>query len=132
VDKDLAKAFGRFDNGFTLTFENGLVLSTRFGPGNYCDNHAWLTRSADCDNHENWSEWTKENSHMASESMDNLFSDTVEVGVWDSDTRDPRNWVSGWQEAVFDDADPYDDVRGYVTMPEWLQIVEWCRAWNPE
>ena len=75
MDKDLAKAFGRFDNGFTLTFENGLVLSTRFGPENYCDNHAWLTRSADCDNHENWSEWTKENSHMASESMDNLFSD---------------------------------------------------------
>lgn len=118
MDKDIAKTFGRFDNGFTLTFENGLVLSTRFGPGNYCDNH-----EMDISSH-----------------MDNLFSNTVEVGVWDSDSREPRNWVNGWQEAVFDDVrevvfdvvDPYDDVRGYVTMPEWLQILEWCRAWKPE
>ena len=124
MDKDIGKAFGRFDNGFTLTFENGLVLSTRFGPGNYCDNHDAMNIS----------------SQMASESMENLFSNTVEVGVWDSDSRDPRNWVNGWQEAVFDDVrevvfdvvDPYDDVRGYVTMPEWLKIVEWCRAWKPE
>ena len=123
MDKDIGKAFGRFDNGFTLTFENGLVLSTRFGPGNYCDNHEMNI-----------------SSQMASESMGSLFSDTVEVGVWDSDPRDPRNWVNGWQEAVFDDVrevvfdvvDPYDDVRGYVTMPEWLQILEWCRAWKPE
>ena len=124
MDKDIAKTFGRFDNGFTLTFENGLVLSTRFGPGNYCDNHDAMNIS----------------SQMASESMGSLFSDTVEVGVWDSAKHDPRNWVNGWQEAVFDDVrevvfdvvDPYDDVRGYVTMPEWLQILEWCRAWKPE
>ena len=116
MDKDLAKAFGRFDNGFTLTFENGLVLSTRFGPGNYCDNHDAMNIS----------------SQMASESMGSLFSDTVEVGVWDNAIPDPRSWVNGWQEVVFDVADPYDDIRGYVTMPEWLKIVEWCRAWKPE
>ena len=116
VKKDFAKAFGRFDNGFTLTFENGLVLSTRFGAGNYCDNHE-----------------INISSHMASKSMGgNLFSDTVEVGVWDNAKPDPRNWVNGWQEVVFDIADPYDDVRGYVTMPQWLQIVDWCRAWKPE
>ena len=112
MNKDLAKAFGSFDNGFTLTFENGLVLSTRFGPGNYCDN-----------------------ARMNRESLGNLFSlfsDTVEVGVWVNAKPDPRNWVNGWQEVVFDVADLYDDVRGYVTMPEWLQIVDWCRAWKPE
>ena len=113
MNRNEEKAFGSFDNGFTLTFENGLVLSTRFGPGNYCDNHEM-------------------NISSLSEFMGNLFSDTVEVGVWDNAKPDSRCWVNGWQEVVFDvaDADPYDDVRGYVTMPEWLQIVDWCRAWK--
>ena len=114
MNKDF-KAFGRFDNGFTLTFENGLVLSTRFGPGNYCDNYE-MTNSIDM--------------HMGSESMGNLFSDTAEVGVWDNAKLDPRSWVTGWQEVVFDIADPYDDVRGYVSLAEWLQIVDWCKEWK--
>ena len=39
MDKE-TKTFGRYDNGFTLKFDNGLVLSTRFGGMNYCENKA--------------------------------------------------------------------------------------------
>ena len=112
------KAFGRFDNGFTLTFENGLVLSTRFGPGNDCDNREGTFIS-----------------QTASESVRSLFSDPVEVGVWSNNDeaavppRD-RDWVNGWQEVVFDVTDPYNDVRGYVNLAEWLQILDWCKEWK--
>ena len=112
------KAFGRFDNGFTLTFENGLVLSTRFGAMNYCENRSGvLDALAEVDNTP-------------------LFSDDAEVAVWwprlHAESNGSHDWVNGWQEVVFDDADPPDDVRGWVTMAEWLQIVDWCRAWKPE
>ena len=112
VIKDYAKSFGGFDNGFTLVFENGLVLSTRFGAGNYCDN--------------------ERTTETVTRHLGNLFSYTAEVGVWDNESDDSHNWVNGWQQAVFGVADPSDDVRGYVTMPEWLQIVDWCRAWDRE
>ena len=116
MSKDFAKSFGRFDNGFTLTFENGLVLSTRFGAINYCENRAEVLKiPAKVDNTP-------------------LFSDNAEVAVWlnNSEPKTSRDWVNGWQEVVFDVAGLSDDVRGYVTMPEWLQIIDWCRAWEPE
>ena len=128
MNRNEEKAFGSFDNGFTLTFENGLVLSTRFGPGNYCDNHKMNVTSRIA------MAGPAGLASGASDSRSNLFSDTVEVGVWDNAKPGSRCWVNGWQEVVFNvaDADPYDDIRGYVTMPEWLQIVDWCRAWKPE
>ena len=110
------KAFGSFDNGFTMTFENGLVLSTRFGAMNYCENRAdVLDALAEVDNTP-------------------LFSDDAEVAVWlnNSSSNGSHDWENGWQEVVFGDADPSDDVRGWVTMAKWLQIVDWCRTWQAE
>ena len=111
------KAFGRFDNGFTLTFENGLVLSTRFGAMNYCENRSGVL-DALAEHHDDTP----------------LFSDNAEVAVWlnNAESNGSHDWVNGWQEVVFGDADPTDDVRGWVAMAEWLQIVDWCRAWKPE
>ena len=110
------KSFGSFDNGFTMTFENGLVLSTRFGAVNYCENRAEVLK--------------------ASTKVDNtpLFSDDAEVAVWlnNSSSNGSHDWENGWQEVVFGDADPSDDVRGWVTMAKWLQIVDWCRTWQAE
>jgi len=57
------------------------------------------------------------------------------VGVWSNNDeaavppRD-RDWVNGWQEVVFDVTDPYNDVRGYVNLAEWLQILDWCKEWK--
>lgn len=110
------KSFGSFDNGFTMTFENGLVLSTRFGAMNYCENRGdVLDALAEVDNTP-------------------LFSDDAEVAVWlnNSSSNGSHDWENGWQEVVFGDADPSDDVRGWVTMAKWLQIVDWCRTWQAE
>jgi hypothetical protein len=114
MSKESAKAFGRFDNGFTLTFENGLVLSTRFGAQNYCENQGHPTTRDRC--------------------RTLMFSDNAEVAVWlnNAESKTSHDWVNGWQEVVFGDADPADDVRGWVAMAEWLQIVDWCRTWKPE
>lgn len=106
------KRFGSYENGFTLKFDNGLVLSTRFGAGNYCENRDLMPGPMVSDNP--------------------LFSDDCEVAVWDSsatsfDVEDSpnRDWVTGWQKAVFDHPSN-DDVRGWVSFSDWLKIVEWC------
>ena len=117
MNRNEEKAFGRFNNGFTVTFENGLVLSTRFGAMNYCENHSGVLDA------------------LAKRHDDTpLFSDNAEVAVWlnNAESNGSHDWENGWQEVVFGDANPSDDVRGWVTMAEWLQIVDWCRAWKPE
>tara|TARA_Y100000310_G_scaffold290512_1_gene317771 strand:+ start:435 stop:791 length:357 start_codon:yes stop_codon:yes gene_type:complete len=111
------KRFGSYANGFTLTFDNGLVLSTRFGFMNYCENR----------NNETYM------------NAATLFSEDCEIAVWDStattfdveehETHDwatgSRDWVTGWQEAVFNQ-EAHDDVRGWVSFSDWLKVVEWC------
>ena len=111
------KAFGRYDNGFTITFENGLVLSTRFGAMNYCENKKSL---GDFPNERDGSP---------------LLSDDVEIGVWyENDERNNTmpDWVTDWQQDIFNDDSGTDDVRGWVTHSEWLRVVNWCRVWRPE
>mgnify|MGYP005827421181 FL=1 len=110
------KRFGSYENGFTLTFDNGLVLSTRFGFMNYCENR----------NNETYSD------RFGHAVVATLFSEDCEVAVWDSsatsfDVEDSpnRDWVTGWRRDVFNE-EPYDDVRGHVSFSDWLKIVEWC------
>ena len=120
------KRFGSYENGFTLKFDNGLVLSTRFGFSNYCENsgvaHAQHLSPRQCFGAQR---------HYA-EGQPPLFSEDCEVAVWDSsattfDVEDSENrdWVTGWQKAVFDHP-ANDDVRGWVSFSDWLKIVEWC------
>ena len=105
------KRFGSYENGFTLTFDNGLVLSTRFGFMNYCENKG---------------------TDPPPKSVGPLLSEDCEVAVWDSsatsfDVEDSpnRDWVTGWRRDVFNE-EPYDDVRGHVSFSDWLKVVEWC------
>jgi hypothetical protein len=105
------KRFGSYENGFTLKFDNGLVLSTRFGVGNYCENREPTPPRP---------------------KLEPLFSEDCEVAVWDTsatavDVEDSKNrdWVTGWQKAVFNQ-EAFDDVRGWVSFTDWLKIVEWC------
>ena len=119
MDKE-TKTFGRYDNGFTLKFDNGLVLSTRFGGMNYCENKA---QGGVLD-------------YLAREPSDApLFSDDAEVAVWFGDSTPADNnceWENGWQTAIFGDESPTDDVRGHIIFSEWLQVVDWCRNWQSE
>ena len=101
-------AFGRMEHGFCLKFDNGVKLSTMFGQHHFCDNH---------------------NSFMESEYFDAkipLFCDNVEVLVFN----DKKRALTGWQEDIFGDDDPQDDVRGYVNLTQWLQLVDWCKNWK--
>ena len=107
------KAFGCYNNGFTLTFENGLVLSTRFGKNNYCENQQ--DTFTDFDN---------------STDEGTIKSNNVEVAVWRSaeeETAEDRGWETGWQADVFDDVAAGDDVRGWINFTDWLRVVDWCK-----
>jgi len=110
------KAFGRYENGFVITFENGLVLSTRFGSMNYCENK---------------SATFGERPHRP----EPLVSDDAEVAVWLATPRaghgDDRQWVTEWQQDIFQDS-MEDDVRGWVRIEDWLQLLDWCREWKME
>ena len=109
------KTFGSFHNGFTITFDNGLLLSTRFGPMNYCENKSGVMGKAAGDP-------TK---------FAPLLSDDVEVAVWvaDDETDMDRAWVTEWQTEVFAEGCPAQDVRGYVKIDDWLRLLDWCRNW---
>tara|TARA_Y100000296_G_scaffold7021_1_gene8411 strand:+ start:4322 stop:4696 length:375 start_codon:yes stop_codon:yes gene_type:complete len=122
---DNTKSFNRHDNGFSLRFDNGLVLSTVFGTASYTEN---------------------KDRPSTSRPRESLHSDTVEVAVWDDSyeglqsSTDAsgrvgfnryRPWVTDWIGDIFN-ADVHDDVRGWVTMNEWLKLVEWCRNWKKE
>jgi len=110
------KAFGRYDNGFTITFENGLVLSTRFGSMNYCEN-----KSA--------------TFHRSAARPEPLVSDDVEAAVWLASARDgpgdDRQWVTDWQQDIFRSSSE-EDVRGWLRIEDWLQLLDWCREWKME
>ena len=111
------KAFGRYDNGFTITFENGLVLSTRFGEMNYCENKSATLTDIDRSGREP------------------LVSNDAEVAVWRdlsaSTADDARQWVTEWQRDIFQDS-MNNDVRGWVQIKNWLQLLDWCRNWQSE
>ena len=124
---EITKAFGCYNNGFTLTFENGLVLSTRFGKNNYCEN---------LDNGEaKDASWGDSQTSFIS-AFDNfkdegtIKSNNVEIGVWRSaeeETAEDRGWENGWQADVFDDVSENNDVRGWITFTDWLRVVDWCK-----
>ena len=120
------KAFGCYSNGFTLTFDNGLVLSTRFGKNNYCENQRDAFIAVD--------NYTDEGT---------ISSDNAEVAVWKSgpanETAETREWENGWQIAIFGDEEATrthihqwacDDVRGWIKMSDWLKILNWCKEWK--
>tara|TARA_Y100000034_G_scaffold12243_1_gene12861 strand:+ start:836 stop:1183 length:348 start_codon:yes stop_codon:yes gene_type:complete len=107
------KTFGCFHDGFTITFNNGLLLSTRFGSMNYCENKSGVM------------------GNFAQTSGDPLLSDDVEVAVWKTDRKpdESHDWVTEWQTEVFDEDGYRDAVRGYVKIDDWLRLLDWCRNW---
>lgn len=97
-----SKAFAICSNkGFHLTLPNGLVVSTQFGGGNYCDNR----RNEIC------STLTKGEA-----------SNNVEVAFfwYGAD----RNWATCEVFKAARIKSPNDDVAGYVTMKQWLRLLK--------
>lgn len=94
------KAFSISDNkGFHTTLPNGLVVSTQFGGGNYCENY---------------------NDTIGSHTPKQ--SNNCEVAFyWAGGTGE---WAT---KEVFKAArikSPNDDVAGYINMKQWLRLLK--------
>lgn len=98
------KAFNNWrHNAIHLTFPNGNSLSTTWGYGSYSEGH---------------NELNKERSAISLESAYHKFvqSDNVEIMILEA----PEKLV----KKIHKKFDFDDDVKGYVTMTEWLEIVK--------
>ena len=88
--------------GFWLTFPNGVVLSTIWGPATYSDNH--------------------DNTDF---SVKGSGSTTVEVAIWYEGHY--SNWITKKMIKDLFPNETFDNVMGYVDFDNWLRIVKWCR-----
>jgi hypothetical protein len=96
--------------GFQLVLPNGLTLSTQFGYAHYHDGR-------DLDKSIGGLE------ELFRLSQVNTKSDTCEVAILDAAGDFVTNEVLG---------DDTDDVRGWVTMEEWLEIFEKAKAYSAD
>jgi hypothetical protein len=106
------KAFGASPQGFWLTFPCGLTLSTQFGVGHYCETRRKLG------SYEDWEKEFKENQS----------SDDCEIAIWDK----TGDFITAkiWKEIFNDELG--DSVAGYVTMEQWLKVVNYLSAKKEE
>ena len=88
--------------GFQVTFDNGLTVSVMFGAGNYCER-----RDSDLEVGETVKVWSQHKSSDA------------EIAVIDSD----GNFVTG-----FPGCPDCDQVRGWVTTNEMLEVMNWAAS----
>ena len=87
------------NKGFHIMFENGVTLSTQFGPGDYCCNHD-----------EPWDIDQKKDSWSSPDAEIALWKPT---GAWI--TRDIVKMALGEQID--------DDVFGRISPKDWLRVV---------
>ncbi len=96
--------------GFHLHFANGLVLSTQFGEGNYCNN---------------WNIKTYPNLPAPCKDC--------EIRVYISDGEDTIDLTEQIPKSVCATPRGEDlDVIGYVNFEDWLRVVNWCKNYKPE
>ena len=88
------KTFGCFHNGFTITFDNGLLLSTRFGSMNYCENKSGVMGNlAKPDEAHDWvTEWQTE--VFGEDGYMDAVRGYVKIDDWLRLLDWCRNWVS--------------------------------------
>ena len=103
--------------GFHLTFDNGITLSTQFGPGNYCEHNPTPM------------DFEPPDLDAPREEDVNWESKDVEIAIWDSD----RTWIT---HEMLTDLYPSEaseshevQVKGWVRMEDWLKILNWCRKY---
>lgn len=97
------KAFkNNHGRGFHLTFPNGVMLSTQFGWGNYCENY------------------------------DSKFPVGVEMEKTDWESNDAEIAIIApdgkWITSEWSKND--DTVQGRVDMERWLSAFDFCRNWK--
>jgi hypothetical protein len=102
------KIFNR--QGFHIVFDSGITLSTQFGEYNYCGKYPQAK------------EKIKDGSRFSAISKD------CEIGVWDKRNK----WITKeMYEDIFGE-ELGDDVLGFVSLDNWLKILDWCRNHKDE
>ncbi len=103
--------------GFHLTLDNGITLSTQFGPGNYCEHHPKPLSDG----------YTSTDLNAPREKGVNWESKNVEIAIWDED----HTWITNemFKDLFPDEASGSHEVqvKGWVEMEDWLSILDWCR-----
>ena len=93
--------------GFTITFPNGITLSTQIGPGNYCENFDMLATAA---------------------IPRRMESRTAELAVWGA----KGEWITERMMAALPaeliDGRDGDDVVPHAPVALWVAAVAWCAA----
>lgn len=90
--------------GFHITFPNGVMLSTQFGWGNYCENY------------------NSGLSIMEEMSKKNWESDDCEIAI----IAPGEKWIT---KEFRDDG---DDVLGRLKIDDWLQAFDFARNYQPK
>jgi len=102
--------------GFQLLLDNGLTLSTQFGVGSYCERHPHPTDLA-----------VDVEDYSAPRESDNWESKDAEVAIWDEE----GEWITDEMIAdVFSEEEYETQVKGWVTMDKWLEVLDWCREYK--
>jgi hypothetical protein len=96
-------------NGFWLKFDNGVVLSTQFAYGNYCEGHDLFVQKM------------RDYNKFREDGVKNC---EIAVGT----EQEPCCLTEVMSIEVFGTSE--DMVRGYVTIDDWVQIVNWCHAYK--
>lgn len=87
--------------GVHFEFQNGLIVSVQWGPGNYCDRK-----------HDPWTSPAKE---------DKWASDTAEIAVWRAE-----NGLGG----MLPISSSGDTVAGYITADQVARVLACCAAFK--
>ncbi len=107
--------FKAHQNGFWIKFPNGIVLSTQFGYGSYCEGHELFFEKC-----------VKDKDGFNKIREDGCPNCELAVGT----DREPCCLTAKMNLEVFK-KDLGDSVKGYVSFEDWLLVLDWCRKQPP-
>lgn len=109
--------------GFHITFPNGIILSTQFGYGNYCDNY------------NNDKLMNMGSNPINGFDLTNLTCEDVEVEIFCEAQLLKDTWLTeDMHREVFGvelDSNVMGNVMGHVDIIQWLKILDWCKNSDP-
>lgn len=104
----MSKFSTHWNEGFHMTFENGVTVSVQFGPKHYCD--------------------AREGGHDYNlpSKLDSWHCANAEVAAWDAKGK----WITREIYKINANEELNDEVVGYRTTDEVLKFMNWAAAWS--
>ena len=101
--------FASIENkGFHITFKNGVTVSVQFGIGNYCQHH---NSDIKIGVEKEFRKWESKNA---------------EVAIWNKN----GEWIT--KKCPYLDVAEYDDVAGYVSTDEIIDVLTWAKNYKED